>query len=63
MPPAVDREAGGTGDVHRLVETGLAIDPADAEQEIGGEDQHRAAPAGGLDRYFLGAQAARFRNT
>lgn len=57
-PGAIDDEARRTGDIHRLVECGLAAEPAHRQQKIGGEDQRRAGPAGDLDEDQLGAQAA-----
>jgi hypothetical protein len=63
MPPAVDHEAGGADDVHALVEGGLAGRPAHRQQQVSGQDQQRARPAGDLDEEFERGQAASFRRT
>ena len=67
VPPAVDDEAGRADQVHPLEERRAAGQPAERHQDIGGEDQRRAGPAGDLDRDVGEGQAAapraRFRST
>jgi hypothetical protein len=56
MPPAVDRDARGAGQIHPLVGRRLAAHPPHRQQQIGEQDQDGADPAGGFDREFNAGQ-------
>src|SRR4051812_37365414 len=48
----VDHEAYGADDVQRVIEQRLAIELAQRQQPIGGEDDHRRQPASDFDECF-----------
>lgn len=63
MPPAVDREADRSENIHPLVKAGLAGEAPRRQQRISKQDQDGAGPADDLDEDLLSAQAASLLST